>query len=356
MTSSVVERFRARTRAVVVAAPTEGRVVLRILVAAAVAWELCEWLGATQPPVFAVIVPLVALRDAPDTVFDVSLGRVVGVVAGLAVGVGVLSVVRPGTLAVVLVLGVALAVGVVLRVAGSLNVQVAVSALLVFANTDPSAYAVSRLWETGVGAAVTIVLAPLLLPTNPVRSFRRELDAVAEECAAHLRAVADLLTPDPGPDSSLRELRDRTRATEVRALALAPRLVASRRAVRLNPLWRRRYRHALDPFTSRADAAAEVAASVRLYADDVAELAGRPDVRAWWDATHDRTRTVVLALAGTVAGPLAGHPSPAPGHVRDLLAAHRDADPTTFGAVVRRPLARITGVLDRLAEADPVVG
>ncbi|MFC5061646.1 FUSC family protein [Actinomycetospora atypica] len=352
--TSVVERLRVRAHTVAVAAPTEGRVLLRILVAAAVAWELCVRLGATQPPVFAVIVPLVALRDAPDTVFDVSLGRVVGVVAGLAIGVGVLSLLRPGTLAVVLVLGVALAVGVVLRVAGALNVQVAVSALLVFANTDPSAYAVSRLWETAVGAAVTIVLAPLLLPTNPVRSFRRELDAVAQECADHLRAVADLLAPHPGPTTE--ELRDRTRTTEVRALGLAPKLATARRAVRLNPLWRRRYRHALDPVTSRADAAAEVAASVRLYADDVAELAGREDVRAWWDAMHDRTRTVVLALADTVAGPLAGQASPGPGHVRDLLAAHRDADPTTFGAVVRRPLVRITRVLDRLAEADPVVG
>lgn len=338
--------MHARLRTVVDAAPTEGRVVLRILVAAAVSWELCVLLGATQPPVYAVIVPLVALRDAPDTVFDVSIGRVVGVVAGLAVGIGVLTLLRPSALAVVVVLGLALALGIVLRAAGALNVQVGVSALLVFANTDPSAYAVSRLWETAVGAAVTVVLAPLLLPTNPVRSFHAELDAVAGECAAHLRSVAELLSPDADP-SAPAELRDRARATEVRALALAPRLATARRTLRLNPLWRRR-RGALDGFDRHADAAAEVAASIRLYADDVAELAGRPDVRDWWERTRASTRAVVLALAEAVAAPLGGHPSSGTGAVDALLAAHQEADPTRYGAIVRRPLRRIAATIARL--------
>ena len=344
-------------RRVAAAAPGEARQVVRIVVAASVSWQLCVWLGATQPPVFAVIVPLVALRDAPDSVFDVSLGRLVGVVAGLAVGVAVLSWLRPSALAVALVLAVALAIGVVLRAAGSLNVQVAVSALLVFASSDPATYAVSRLWETAVGAAVTVVLAPLLLPTNPARAFRTELREVAEACSADLLAVADLLAGDDlregGDEESARRLRERTRHTEVRALALVPQLVTARRAVRLNPLWRRRHGPGLAALGPVANAAGDVAASIRLYADDVTELAVRPDVRDWWEGHRQRNREAVLPLAAAVTAPLSGRSVPgAVAGLRAVLEMHRDADPSLLGAVFRRPLWRITGVLAGLSGID----
>ena len=362
MTVSPGGRLAARLagwrRGVAAAAPTEARQVVRIVVAATVSWQLCVWLGATQPPVYAVIVPVVALRDAPDSVFDVSLGRLVGVVAGLAVGVAILSWLRPSALTVALVLGVALAIGVVLRAAGSLNVQVAVSALLVFASSDPSTYAVSRLWETAVGAAVTIVLAPLLLPTNPARAFRTELREVAEACSGDLLAVADLLAADdPGTgedDAAAERLRERTRHTEVRALALAPRLATARRAVRLDPVWRRRHGPGLATLGPAADAAADVAASVRLYADDVAELGRRPDVREWWERHRQRNRETVLPLAAAVTAPLSGRSAPeAVAGLRAALEAHREADPSLLGAVFRRPLWRITGVLAGLEGIDP---
>jgi hypothetical protein len=66
-----------------------------------------------------------------------------------------------------------------LRVGGAFNVQVAVSALLVFANPDPDAYAATRLWETAVSAAVTVILAALLFPPNPYRTFVASRDEVS---------------------------------------------------------------------------------------------------------------------------------------------------------------------------------
>ena len=53
----------------------EGPSMLRIVVASVVAWQVCVWLGAQQPPIFAVIVPLVALRDAPYSALNVSMVR-----------------------------------------------------------------------------------------------------------------------------------------------------------------------------------------------------------------------------------------------------------------------------------------
>jgi len=118
--------LRERVRTVRRNLRVEGPQIARILVAAAVSWQLCVWLGATQPPVFAVVVPLVAMRDAPDSALNVSLARLVGVVAGLSIGIAVLSWLRPSALSVVLVMAVALGVGVVLRIGDTLNLQVAV--------------------------------------------------------------------------------------------------------------------------------------------------------------------------------------------------------------------------------------
>ena len=149
--------------------------VARIVVAAAVAWEAALLLGATQPPIFAALVPLVSLRDDPFSAFNLSVARLVGVVAGLLIAIGVLAVLEPTTVAIAAVLALALLVGVVLRIGNVLNTQVAVSALLVFSSTDTAGYAVTRLWETGLGTVVTLALAPFLFPADPLTAARGAL-------------------------------------------------------------------------------------------------------------------------------------------------------------------------------------
>ncbi len=174
------------------AARREWPQVARLVVVAGVAWQVCVWLGADYPPVLAVIVPLVSLRDDPFSAFNFSIARLVGVVAGVVAGICVLQLLRPGVLAVVLVLGLSLVIGIVLRVGDVLNIQVAVSALLVFSSADPESYGLTRLWETGVGAVVTIVLAPLLFPANPLTAARAELQAIAARLTAAVRDTVRL--------------------------------------------------------------------------------------------------------------------------------------------------------------------
>ena len=186
-TSTWMHHQLARARPILAA---EGPSMLRIVVASVVAWQLCIWLGAQQPPIFAVIVPLVALRDAPYSALNVSMVRLIGVVGGVLIGIAVLHVIRPSALAVGLVLAIALPFGMLLRVGGAFNVQVAVSALLVFASPDPDAYAAARLWETAVGAAVTVILAALLFPPNPYRTFVASRDEAVTQLADELRTGA----------------------------------------------------------------------------------------------------------------------------------------------------------------------
>ena len=79
-----------------------------------------------------------------------------------------------------------------LRIGNALNTQVAVSAPLVFNLTDSEGYAVTRLWETGLGIVVTVLLAPFLFAANPLSVARAELARVAAGLVDALRASAAL--------------------------------------------------------------------------------------------------------------------------------------------------------------------
>ncbi len=150
----------------------EAPQAVRIVVAAAVGWQICRWIDPGSLPIYAVIVPVVAMRDDPYSAFNTSFDRLLGVLAGITIGVLVAGWLGPSVYAVSLVLLVGLLGGIVLRVGPSLNVQVSMSALLVFASPDPGQLAVVRLWETLVGAAVTVVPSPLLFPPTRGRPSR----------------------------------------------------------------------------------------------------------------------------------------------------------------------------------------
>ena len=142
--------------------------VARIIVAATVTWLIADWLGAPEPPVYAVLVPLLVMREDPFAALNGSVGRLVGVVAGVLIGVAVLDLLPEGIGAGIAMLTIALLVGMVLRVGDVLNVQVAVSAFIVFTVGSPAGgFAWRRLWETGVGVVVSVLLAPLLFPRTP---------------------------------------------------------------------------------------------------------------------------------------------------------------------------------------------
>ena len=334
----------ARARPILAA---EGPSMLRIVVASVVAWQVCVWLGAQQPPIFAVIVPLVALRDAPYSALNVSMVRLIGVVGGVLIGIAVLHVIRPSALAVGVVLAIALPFGMLLRV-GAFNVQVAVSALLVFANPDPDAYAATRLWETAVGAAVTVILAALLFPPNPYRTFVASRDEVVTQLADELRTGAQQSGGDDR--AGLGGLVDRVLTTEAAGRALPGDLAAARRAVRVHPFWRRRYTQPLAALGPIADTTAHVALLTRVFAEELVDLAHRADLHSQWAASGPRTRAVIDPLARAVTLALNG------ADARTELSAASNAldalhveDPSGFGAVSRRPLRRIAEALEQLS-------
>ncbi|MGX7677419.1 FUSC family protein [Jatrophihabitans sp. DSM 45814] len=334
--------------------------VLRIVIAAAVSWQLCIWLGASHPPVYAAVVPLVALRDDPYSAFNVSLDRLIGVVGGLALGLVVVHWLGPTAVSVAIVLAVGLFGGSILRIGGSLNVQVAVSALLAFASSDPSAYAYARLWETAVGAAVTVVLAPLLRPPNARATITASLRSVGEDLAATLdsacnqvTAVMSVATADvAGP--ALEKIRDQCRLVEDRARALPAEYARAEHSVRINPL-RRSDRQPIAALACPIAIAVELARGTRQFVDEVADLSKREDLRADWPSLGNPLAGLVTPIAETIRIGLkppadvdAAQFAATIATAEQSLTDWRGADHRQISAVLRRPLRRLLAELRRL--------
>ncbi|MFD6891653.1 aromatic acid exporter family protein [Streptomyces sp. NPDC059957] len=329
---------------------TEGPVAARIVVTVALAWQTALWLGADQPPVFAALVPLVALRGDPMTALGTSLQRILGVVAGVLIAIAVLNLWRPSTLTLTLVVALGLGVGMVLRAGGALNLQVALSSLLVFANASPDSYALDRVWETAAGAAVTILLAPLLWPPDP----QRILEAVSDDCGARLgRSLTGTAAVLGGGPAAARDNRTRVH-THVEAVhAGAARAREAERALRFNPLHRRQ-RGTVRLLAGRIAIVDGLAVHVATLAGEVAAFSGREDLapdlaraRLWVpDLASLTARAIEQVLSGD-------DPRAAVAAAREGLAAYARADPRPMAVALRRPVHRVLDELEGPPTEDP---
>lgn len=172
------------------------RLIAKITFASILAWWLASLLGA-ETPVFASIMPLVALRaDDPYGAVGVSIVRVLGTAAGVVIGVIALEVSPEPTLAIVTVVIVAsLLLGLFIRSPNeSVSHIVAVVALIVLllGPSEATTYGIERIWETFLGAGVAIVIAIVLWPPDPIVGVRLLVEDLAGEALADLDAVATL--------------------------------------------------------------------------------------------------------------------------------------------------------------------
>ncbi|MEV6682606.1 FUSC family protein [Streptomyces erythrochromogenes] len=323
---------------------TEGPAAARIVVTVAVAWQAALWLGADEPPVYAAIVPLVALRGDPMTALATSLQRVLGVVAGLLIGIAVLNVLHPSTAALALVVAIGLAAGMLLRAGGPLNIQVPVSSLLVFASTSPDAYALHRFWETGVGAAVTILLAPLLWPPDP----RRTLAALAADCRTRLIQALTSTTAVLGTvPAAARDNLDAV-TSDIEAISgHAARAREAARAMRFNPL-RRRHRDTVARLARAIDTADRLAPHLSTLARETAAFTGRDDLIPVLADARRHLPGLAASTAEAITDTLDGaDPRRAQASARADFAAYARADSRPAATALRRPFRQILDDLEQ---------
>jgi len=308
---------------------------VRIAVAATLAWWIARLLGADRP-VFAVIVPMVAIRDDTHAALSLSLGRMLGVIAGVLLGIAVVAAAGVSTAAIVLLLIVGLAVGLFLRTGPELNTQIAISALLVVIVTkNADDYAVERIWETGVGSVVSLAVAAFLWPPDPLRECERRLAATAEALVADLGSAQGTLTRgEPSARALLTHAEEHARAAG-RAVEDLPR---SLRALRFSPL-RRSSRPRLEIVEQRQRLALRLAIQVRRLARDLASFAHRDDLREQWEEAARRLPAIIGLVAEAASKALAGEGcSHEVAAARELMAEFQLEDARPVSAILRRPL------------------
>jgi uncharacterized membrane protein YgaE (UPF0421/DUF939 family) len=316
---------------------------VRIAVAATLAWWIAGLLGADRP-VFAVIVPMVAIRDDTHAALSLSLGRMLGVIAGVLLGIGVVALAGVSTAAIVLLLVIGLAAGLVLRTGPELNTQIAISALLVVIVTrNADDYAVERIWETGVGSVASLAVAAFLLPPDPLRDAGRRLSETARALVDDLADAQRTLTSgDPSARVLLAHADEHAR-TAARAVEDLPR---AQRALRFSPL-RRGSRPRLDVVDRRQRLALRLAIQVRRMARDFASFAHRDDMRDQWEAAARRLPPIIELVAAASAKALAGEGcSREVAAARELMTAFQSEDSRPVTAILRRPLVLLLDELD----------
>ncbi len=329
--------------------------IARIVVVAAVSWQVCIVLGANYPPVFAVLVPLVSLRADPFSAFNLSWSRLVGVVVGLLIGVGVLRFLQPGLAAVALVLAVALLVGTVLRVAETMNVQVAVSALLVFSSPDAGTYGLTRLWETAVGTAVTALLTPFLFPANPLRAARSELSAIADDLTRAVRESVRIASSHDADNSlavgelvgELVGIVDTLVAINTRITTLGSQIASARKSASWSVLQRGHLRQVSDLDPARA-LAVDIVVNLQSFAQESMTFAAREEFAVDTALQSEALRELSEPLAEAVHAALTGQAFAEPlTRAHAAIDVYRSTEHSRLAAVTRRPLHRIVEDLER---------
>ncbi|MER5792063.1 FUSC family protein [Streptomyces sp. NPDC001980] len=320
----------------------QGPTAARILVIAVLCWQTALWAGADQPPVFAAIVPLLCLRGDSASSLTALLLRILGVMAGVALGVIVVGLFRPSTLVLAVVIGLALLCGTVISSGTTLNVQVAVTSLLVFANPSPESYGVARLWENALGGAVTAVLAPVLWPRDP----RREVAALARECADGLtEGLVDSTRAIGSPDAA-RANRAATQAAADRLRGYGIQAREAEKAMRFNPL-RRRHRAEVTELGDRIDLAVRAVPQLLSLAAEAEFFSVRDGPAPALSRARAALLPVAEATGRALQAILAGRdPRADTAAARAGLARYAEADREPMAVVLRRPFSRILDLCD----------
>lgn len=201
--------------------------VLKTSVAAVVAWLLCNLLLNQPLPIFAAIAALLVVQPSVNQSVSKGVERSIGVVAGvlLAFGVGVLFGTSSWIVLGVIVLSLLLAW--TLRLTpGSAN-QIPISAMLVLSiGAQTPDYAVNRIIETVIGAAVALLVNVVIVPPVMLGPAHLAVSRLANGVASALDALSATLSTRQGPEQreallaqarELRGLRDTASSTISRA-------------------------------------------------------------------------------------------------------------------------------------------
>jgi uncharacterized membrane protein YgaE (UPF0421/DUF939 family) len=219
--------------------------VLKTSVAAIVSWLFCVAVLGEPLPIFAAIAALLVVQPSVNQSFAKGVERSVGVIAGVILAYlagrffGHASWIVLGIIVLSLLLAWALRLS-----PGSAN-QIPISAMLVLAiGANTPDYAVNRIIETIIGAAIGLIVNVIIVPPVLLGPAGRAVEQLAESVASTLSGIATALRT-PQSQSQLAEMLTQSRTLRTLQAKADSALQRADESLMLNPR-RGRYRAALE--------------------------------------------------------------------------------------------------------------
>lgn len=217
--------------------------VAKSAVATIAAWLIAGWVVPGQLPVFAAIAALLVVQPSVNQSFAKAIERSVGVIAGVVIASALGLLFGSASWVILVAIVVAMLVAWTLKVTPGTGNQVAISAMLVLAlGSSSPEYALDRIIETLIGAAIGIVVNALIVPPVLVSPARRDLALLGGELAASLDRLATALESAQSP-AELQQLMLEARLMRPMRDAADASISAGEESLTLNP---RRSAHRTD--------------------------------------------------------------------------------------------------------------
>ncbi|PPG49041.1 MULTISPECIES: aromatic acid exporter family protein [unclassified Rathayibacter] len=217
--------------------PTRPPVLQLVKTAAAtvVTWLLAAVVFPGTLPVFGAIAALLVVAPSINQSFSKALERSVGVIIGVIVGSVIGTVLGGESIIVLLAIVAAIAVGWAVRLTPASAVQIPISAMLVLSvgAVTPN-YALDRILETLLGAAVGVVINVLIVPPVVLAPAERAIGDLTAQLAAALDDLGDALQA-PVPRRRLDELLINARLLQTMQSKAEEAIATGEESLRLNP-------------------------------------------------------------------------------------------------------------------------
>ncbi|AWB86632.1 FUSC family protein [Mycetocola zhujimingii] len=171
--------------------------VVKTSVATVAAWFVAILVLPSELPIFAAIAALLVVQPSVNQSFGKAIERSVGVIAGVIIASLIGLLFSGQTWVILIAIVVSILFGWVFRLTpGSAN-QIPISAMLVLAiGAATPGYAIDRIIETLIGAALGVIINVLIVPPVALGPAERDVTLLTGELASSLeRLAAALGTP-----------------------------------------------------------------------------------------------------------------------------------------------------------------
>ena len=216
--------------------------VAKTALAALAAWSIAGLIFTDQKPIFAAIAALIVVQPSINQSLGKAIERSVGTVLGVAIAFGATLIFGANGWIVLVAVIAAIVIAWSLRLTPATASQIALSAMLVLAlGTVTPVYALDRILETILGAAVGIVINALIAPPVALAPANRAVSELGVNVAQILEDISAVLSR-PTSYSVLNDIYLRSRALRGEYNAARATVVRAQESLRFNA---RRNKHTL---------------------------------------------------------------------------------------------------------------